>query len=252
MSIPIRLRPIPLWKEKWNSEALKKKAEEPISFARGFRMIAVTDEEKTFPSFVKCRKSGVDLEDIRRRPWPAYTGVDLSSSKRPGNAIFTLRVDPATQRRYPIDIRHGRWRSDETAAQIAEVYRMYRPLVIKVENNAYQEAILDWIKRETGGHDFWTVLEATTTTGGTKAHAEYGLPGLQVEFKNEAWVIPHDHYAQHPVSCPCSWCLWDREMQNHPMAASDDIAMSAWFSRQGAVDYEGYTGSTNVGNLKAR
>lgn len=253
MSIPIRLKSIPVWEPRWGVEALKKKcAEQRQTFERGFRLVALSEDERTFPSFERCYSYGVSLGEIQRSNWVKVTGVDLAGKKRPGNAIFTLAIDPSTSRRYPIDIRHGAWRSHETAAQIAEVNLLYRPNVIMVESNAYQQAIIDWCQANKGSNDFWMKLEPTTT-GEEKMDPELGLPGIQVELDNGGWVIARDKYETHEVSCPCSWCLWDREMRNHPVAAQMDTVMACWFARQGAERYgRVIDSSAPVGDLRTR
>lgn len=252
MSEPVRLRPVPLWDPPWGKEALEKKEEEePSAYARGFKMQAVTEGEKTFPSFKSCRKHGVFLEDLLAHPWPAFTGVDLSGKKRKGNAIFTARIDPKTRRRYPVDIRYGKWRADELAEQLANVNNLLRPIVIMVETNGYQETLIDWCERYASDNDYWMKLEATVTNA-NKQDPEVGLPGLQVEYKREGWVVPYDYYASHKIGCVCAWCEWDRQVDNHPNAAATDLVMAQWFCRQGIELFAGSTIVQEIPNLKAR
>lgn len=245
MTVPVKLRPIPLWSEGgWDQPFLEKKQQTTPrpSFNRGWRLIAATDEDISFPDFENCFVRGLSLGPIQRRQdWPAVTGVDLSGKKRPGNAIVTVRIDPTTRRRYPVDLRAGAWRSHETANQLADVYSTYRPTVIMVEDNGYQEALVDWIM--TSKMDFWPLVEPTTTTGHTKYNEEVGLPGLQVEFQNRAWCIPEDEFATHPpghMTRGCMWCRWVYEFANHPIAATSDFVMATWFARQG-IEQHGYT-----------
>jgi len=233
---------------------MEKRAEEPRAFERGFRLLALSDDERTFPSFEQCYEHGVSLGELQRGSWPKFTGVDLAGAARRGNAIFTIAVDPSTKRRVPVDLRHGAWRSNETAAQIAEVNQLYSPVVIMVENNGYQQAIIDWCqanKGVAGISDFWMKLEATTT-GRNKMDPRLGLPGLQVEFANKAWIVPRNAYETHPVTCPCSWCVWDREVRNHPLAPSSDLVMAMWFARQGVENYGYAAHGVSIGDLTAR
>jgi hypothetical protein len=48
---------------------------------------------------------------------PVFAGVDLSSKKRPGNAIVVVRVEPMTQRRFVVDVRYGRWSAPRLAGR---------------------------------------------------------------------------------------------------------------------------------------
>ncbi len=236
----------------WPSHLLQKKeAEEPRTFQRGFRLIALSDSERTFPSFEDSRSHGVSLGEVRRSGWMKFSGVDLSSQTRPGNAIVTIAIEPSTHRRYPVDIRFGAWRSNETASEIAAVNEAYRPNVIMVENNAYQDSLLDWCTANKGQNDFWMKLEPYTT-GKQKADPLLGLPGLQVEFKHKSWVIPYDEYETHNPACPCGWCRWDREFRTHPIGATSDLVMATWFARAAAEMFGYPLNTSNLGSLNTR
>lgn len=254
MAVPVRLRAIPLWAEKWDEGALRKRYEqEERSFERGFRLRAYSDAEVTFPGFADCRVHGVGIGEIQRSSWPKFTGVDLSSKKRPGNAIVTVAVDPSTRRRFPIDVRYGAWKSNETCEQIADVNRTYHPTVIMVEDNAYQASLIEWAQATKGANDFWMKLEPTTTTDGNKMNSEMGLPVLQVEFKNKAWTIPFSEYERaspDDKGRAGQWARWDYEFRNHPIATTSDGVMATWFARQGIeIYYGGGVPTLNVGSL---
>jgi len=253
VSIPDRLKSIPLWKEMWPREALlKKEREEPRTFQRGWRLIALSDEERTFPGWEGCRCHGVSLGEVQRSGWMKFTGVDLASKGRPGTSIVTIAVEPISGRRYPVDLRYGAWRSNETAAEIAAVNRAYRPNVIVIENNAYQDSLIDWCtSNKSEQNDFWMKLEPFTT-GKNKVDPLIGLPGLQVEFHHKAWVVPFDEYETHEPSCPCAWCLWDREFRNHPLGATSDMVMATWFARWGAETFGTPIVTGDLGRLNAR
>jgi hypothetical protein len=265
MSIPIKLAPLPLWTDRWDEAALRERhRRNPRQFARGFFMQAMVDGENTFPSFEKCRQPGLVLGDLIRNSWPCFTGVDLSSTKRPGNAIVTVKLDPIQKRRFPVDIRFGRWRSNELCEAIQQVNNQFHPAVIMVENNGYQESLIDWVGDQKNRFDFWMKVEPTTTTSGTKAHADIGLPGLEVEFAHGAWSIPYSEYEHltggegigatnededeedgapgtlHSDWRARQWARWDYEFRHHPMAATNDGVMATWFARQGIELYSGY------------
>jgi hypothetical protein len=239
----VRLRPIPLWGEKWNKERLQRSKENnERAYLRGFELKAFSDEERTFKSWEQCRVPGLVVGDIIRRDWPGFVGVDLSSKKRPGNAISGVKVDPHTHRRYLVDIRFGNWSSVETCEQISIVNALLNPIVIMVEDNAYQEAILDWIAADKSKFSWWMKVEPTTTTGGKKSDAEKGLPGLEVEFRREGWVIPYSEFEGATPEDPAprgDWARLDQEFRFYPLAPSTDGVMSVWFARQGIEIYGG-------------
>lgn len=257
MALPVPLRPIPLWKEKWDKDALIARHDlNPRSFERGFRMRAYSDEDATFPSFEHCRQPVV-LGEIARNDWPCVFGVDLSSKKRPGNCIFAGKVDPYSRRRYPLEVRFGAWKGSELLENIRDMDMTYHPTIIMVEDNGYQESLIDWCSDRKTDFPFWMKIEPTTTTGGRKNDPEKGLPALEVEFKHQAWVIPHLEYegATREEKGPRgAWARWDYEFAFHPVASTSDGVMATYFFRQGIethLNLDWVTGGS-LGDINAR
>jgi hypothetical protein len=215
-------------------------------------MQVYSDDERMFRSFATCFTHGVVVGEIARRGMPVFVGVDLSSASRPGNVIFVAALDPITQRRYPLEILMGNWTSPETAQRIADVNARHAVRYIIVENNAYQQSLVDWIRHAIVDHSFWYKVE-TFTTGRNKANPQYGLPSLEVEFKNKAWVVPVDEFAGHDPSCRCGWCVWSREVVDYPVGATADTVMAMWFCREAMARWGGAgTGSLNIGDINTR
>lgn len=261
MAVPVKLRPAPLWKPRFSSEFFEEmerspRAEVQISYNRGYRLNAVSDSDKVFPSFESCRQRGIVLGDIIRNDWPKFVGVDLSGSKRKGNAIVSGALDPVSKRRYVIDVRTGLWRSSETAEQIGIVFNLVRPSVIMVEDNGYQDSLIDWIK--AAGMSFGHLVEPTTTTGYSKSSTTYGLPALEIEFKNQMWVVPYSEYEGALPEDPGArgwWAMFDQQFRNYPFAPATDFVMSTWFMRQGMerfLHFYAESGGGSVGNLNVR
>lgn len=244
MNVSQKLPSLPVWEAKWDAKHLQDEAEvNPRSFERGFRQMAFTDSERKFPSFETCFTPGIVLGDISRRGWPTYAGVDLAGEKRPGNVIFVAAVDPTTLRRYPLEVLRGNWKSPEVCAQLAGVNARHPGLrVIMVENNGYQQSLIDWIRQSPGDNSFWFKVESYTTGFQTKVNPIYGLPGMEVEFKNKLWVIPSGEFEGHPAHCQCGWCVWKLEVHDYPMAASTDCVMAMAFCREAISLWE--TGKT--------
>ena len=258
MAVATRLKDIPLWSEKWGTEALRtRKAAHERSYRRGFELVALSDDEITFPSFRTCYTPGLSLGEIQRGPWPKVAGVDLSGPKRPGNAIVVVAVEPVTRRRFPCDVRFGAWKSNETCEQISDLDRAYNLRVVMVEDNGYQGALIDWAQAEKGRHPWWMKVEPTTT-GRNKKDLELGLPGLQVEFHNQAWSVPSSEFegaTPEDEGVRGQWARWDYEFRNHPLASTTDGVMATWFARQGIdmiVSYLEQAGDSQVGDLNAR
>lgn len=247
-----RLPSLSPW-SKWTPEVMRQEKERnPRMFARGFHMRAFSDDEKLFPHFESCFEHGVSLGDVQRRGLPVFIGVDLAGKTRPGNAIAVVGLDPILRRRYMLEIHYGNWRSPETAGRISEAASRYNTRFVMVENNAYQQSLVDWIRHEAPMSSLWSKIEPFTT-GKNKSSPEYGLPSLEIEFKNKTWVIPASEFEGHPATCLCSWCHWVREFKDYPMAATSDGVMATWFARE-AIDRWGGTGaySSGVGDLNSR
>jgi hypothetical protein len=245
-----RLAAVPPWSH-WPTERLRQEqSDNPRAFQRGFQMRAFSDEERMFPSFETCFTPGIVVGEIIRRGWPTFVGVDLAGDKRPGNVIFVVAIDPQNQRRYPVEILVGAWKSPEVAAQLAGVRARHANLrVIMVENNGYQQSLVDWIKQTPGAAGspaYWFMVESYTTGFASKVNPIYGLPGMEIEFKNKAWVIPSSEFEGHPPHCRCGWCVWRTEMHDYPMGASTDCCMAMHFCRE-AISKWGTGANLGVG-----
>jgi hypothetical protein len=235
-----RLPDLPRWEEKFPLSVLQAKAsgrEEGGSamWLQGFRMQVMKPGDRKFPSFESCWEHGLVLSELWRREMPVYVGVDLSSSKRPGNFIVATAVDQSSGRRIPIEARHGNWTSPETAEVLTDVCSHHPNLqFVVVENNAYQESLIDWVKQGKRDFPWWMKIEAHTT-GANKADPTYGLPGLEVEFANRAWAWPSGEWEGHGQGHDCSWCLLKREFTLFPKYSTFDGIMATWFTKA-AID----------------
>lgn len=201
-------------------------------------MKAFTDDERAFPSFPNCYAPGVTVADVQRRGYPTFVGVDLAGDKRPGNVIFVLAMDPSSMHRYPVEVLMGGWKSPETARHLHDVHmRWPNTRHILVENNGYQQALIDWI-RQSGGGTWWYKVESFTT-GANKMKADIGLPSLELEFHHKMWSVPVAEYKHHPVTCQCGWCTWDSQVRDYPLGANDDSVLGMWFAREALARWGG-------------
>ena len=216
---------IPLWTAKWSADKLKQQIRVigPKAFDRGYRQKALSDEDKTFPSAHKIFRSDVS-RDFIQPDWPRCIGVDPFGQQV---VIFTLALSP-TGMRFPLEIKRGKWSPTRTIDELIQAYHRHNPQIIVVENNASQEAILQWAS-ERGGIDMPIV---PFTTGKQKADPIFGLPSMDVEFFNGAWCCPmmgvdvNDHEN--------TFNIWRRELDEHPIGAAADTVMASWFAREGA------------------
>jgi hypothetical protein len=70
------------------------------------------------------------------------------------------------------------------------------------------------------------------TTGKQKADPIFGLPSMEVEFFNGAWVVPMR--GVDPQDAEHGFNIWRRELDEHPIGAAADTVMASWFAREGA------------------
>ncbi len=103
---------------------------------------------------------------------------------------------------------------------------------VVVENNAYQQALIDWMK--TIGSN---VNIIPFTTGKQKADEFLGLPGLAAEFANGLWEIPFsEEHGPVGLGCTCGKCMLIAELEEHPFGDCDTV-MAIWFARFAAQSF---------------
>ncbi len=220
-----------LWGEKWSKEALDARRREigDRAFTQQYLLEPLSDEDATFPERViqacldhRWAPGEVEVDES----WPRFIGVDLGSSlkaKSSYTVAFVITRGP-DGRRYPLEMVRKRLQFDETVELIADLWVRHRPVKILVENNAYQEAVVQHL-----GQRFPAMPIAGHTTGRQKADEKIGLPGLAATMANGGWVIPIAG-EPHAVYCDCPWCAWVSELRGHPLWRHDDTVMAMWFA----------------------
>ena len=171
-----------------------------------------------------------DLVSEYRGGNPTFTGVDLAVSPGEENddcAFFTFEVLPDRRRRI-LDIEIGQFDGPTIVRKLIQKSAAYNSIV-RVENNAAQDFI----------RQFALQLDASLpvkphTTGRTKAHPEYGVPGGFAEMSNGAWLIPNDKQGRcHPaVQKWIDGCLY-----YSPAKHTDDALMAWYFAREQAKEW---------------
>ena len=99
-----------------------------------------------------------------------------------------------------------------------------------IENNGYQDALLEWIDEKAGSKRLALPLRPYTT--GTKKMDEgVGLPSLAAEIDNGKWeILLGDR--EHEEDCPCNFCTWINEMMGYPIETYSDTVMACFFARE--------------------
>ena len=226
---------VPLWPGKWGIEELMRRYENSArEFDRGFNHWAYGAGESlvdwndvkacfdydTFIGDVPPRAGGCRLK---------LAGYDLAISKQDEAAYFAGFVwgQSGSGIKFPLDIVHGRYAFRQQVAIIVDLHQKWSLALSIIENNAYQDAMVQQLAHETK-----IPLEAFTT-GKQKMDPYIGLPSFAPAFQNRTIIIPvkgHDgrmHTGEDPT-CQCPQCKWLRELKSFP-GANTDLVMAAWF-----------------------
>jgi len=232
-----------LWPERWPWERLMQRREEigERAFARNFLLHALSSEEEVFPeSYVAAcldydREYGEDVDPA----WPRVAGVDLASRQH-AEADYTVIVTAAVApdgRRHLVEVVREKIDFAATLRLIIEQYRKHRHALILVENNAYQDAVLQALRdpgiRRAVGAEGLTLPLRPMTTGRQKADETLGLPGLAAKMEQGAWRFPAAGWP-HAPDCTCGFCALIRELRSYPVGEHDDTVMALWFADRAA------------------
>ena len=232
---------IPLW-SKWNAERLQLKEQEVGSreFARGWRQRALSDDETLFKEeFVRqCISEDhvlhfpgpYRLKDKYPRSYKVFMGVDLAiaASKSKGDyfTITTIITDKDYFNKQIVGFYRARGLTfNAQIHKIESLADFYQPTRILVENNAYQEAVVQELQRTTD-----LPVEPFTTHAVNKFDLEEGLPRLSVDFEKGKWTIPYgDDLTRESMN------ILVNELLAYPVGAHDDTIMSLWFAHKAAM-----------------
>lgn len=193
------------------------------AFDRGYRQLAISDQERYFPSLTACLVPGVPSQYVSEGAI-YFAGVDISTTRRAGNCIVVGALNP-NGTRVPVHVVYGAWRAPELAHKIIDAFKTWRLQVIMVENNAYQQSLIEWVQEISPD----PIPVEGFTTGANKLAIEMGLPSLELEFQQRLWVIADP---QHDIDCRCDWCRWLLELRQSPAVASMDGVMATWMLLQ--------------------
>jgi hypothetical protein len=242
-----------LWPSKWSIEALTKRMGEigEREFQRQFQNIALTSDETLFPLEMLEKSFDTSIELGKLYPWvyelPKFVGVDLAvgtSTESAYTVIFVIAWDSVRRKRIPLEIVRKRLTAPQTVRKLFEIQDKWHPGIVMVENNAYQQTLLQWVQ-EVDSERKMNVKPFTTLS---KADPISGLPGLSLEFEQGGWIIPRA--GNHSFACQCPICLWLEEMETYPIGRSKDILMASWFASEPIRRKQGIAGRMKiVGNL---
>lgn len=164
------------------------------------------------------------FDQERAVPIIVATGVDLAIGKKKASArtvLFTIACIPPNNRRLIIDVEGGRWTGKEIIRKVISKHQTYGS-VIRVENNAAQDFLLQWIREE----DVSVPIRAHTT-GKNKADPTNGVESMFIEIQQGAWLIPCDRRGKSPQPVQA----WLQDLRQYaPGEHTGDYLMAAWLA----------------------
>lgn len=232
----------PIWPEKWDRNALMKRKEEigDRAFARAFKMQALSDEEAIFNEVML---KNCETHDFAYGDKPLVgkatilMGVDLGSARSSKDANYTVIFTGAVigGKKIPLNITRGKFKSPEFAKIFYDLVKMFNPSYIIIENNASQEAVIQWV-REKYGDDISLPPIKGYFTGNQKMSEEVGLPAMAVEMEQRNWILPEFHRG---FDCKCGYCVWLQELKDFPLGKFSDTVMASWLFREAVREFIG-------------
>lgn len=224
----------PRWPEQWSLERIAAKVKElgPIEAARQL-MCEARDEltarfKREWIEIALRAGDGTSLASALQVVPPGYktyTGVDLAVQRKDANdetCLFSIAVSPYGERSV-LNCETGKWSGPEIVNRIRSAHQRYQSIMI-VENNAAQDYIVQFAQAGAA------IPIIPFTTGRNKAHPEFGVEAMAVEFSQGKWRIPNRGGAMHPEIA--KWV--DEMLFYNPAAHTGDRLMASWFAKEGA------------------
>ena len=232
----------PVWNERWPKAALIEefKFRGATYFNPAFRGLMMSDFDKVFDKDLikSCCFSREDMPYTGDKE--KFIGVDLAIGQTKSakyTVLFGLAFDEEKKIRYPIEIRRGKFSSPDTARELIDMNQEIQPVCSVVENNFYQQAIIDWIEDLQG---IELNIEPFTTGSQQKKSLDFGVPAMATDFQNGRWMIPleEDEYDwELEKGCGCNICHWITELIQYPYGTYSDIVMACYLAVQGSKKY---------------
>lgn len=221
---------VPLWPERFPKEVLdqiRRDLKSEAVWAQQFMIQPFALSETTFPhDLVDAIFDDYCLVPRWEPGWLIVGGVDLASSLSE-EASFTVCISAFVKpsgERILVDMWREHIQPVPTWERLKVDWQMLRHHNLLVENNAYQEAAVDYLNR--------TCPEASQaihgfTTGKQKADPELGIPGMRARLA--LWTVPMGGRS-HDLDCQCPRCQLKAELKAYPFGAHTDCVMALWFA----------------------
>lgn len=226
------------WPEVWPTEELiKKRNEDPRAFAHQYMLEPIADSDTIFNYDTILMGSGDDV--VPGPSFEYYFGVDLAPAL--GNAsnaysvIFVIGVDSNDPRgvRHVVDIIRARAKAPDFMEMIIDAYNQYKPKCIMVENNGYQQSMIDFLEARN--------VELPIVgyrTGSQKLDLQTGVPSIAPLLARGLLRYPIDS-AHLSAGCGCNFCVWIEELKMYPSGQHSDTVMAMWLAERAYMHTRG-------------
>lgn len=181
-----------LHEERYDTTALKriKRTIGPRDWAALYQQNPVADEGAYF------KKDNVHYYDSRPNRLNYYTAADLAISKKESadySVVATVGVDEH-ERYWLVDLRRGRWDSEEIIDNLIQTYHQWKPKTIGIEAGQIEKAIGPFLDKRIREERLYSMYVEPLPPGRRdkemRARPLQGLMGQKKFFipRNEAWT----------------------------------------------------------------
>jgi len=219
-----------LWPGKWDMAALNEShRNNEREFERGFNNRPFGDKESlvNWDDVTACMDYNLAMGQEPFRTPIRVASYDLAISKADTACYFfgTVCGRGGSGKIVVLDMVRDRVPFRQQVGTVVNFHKRWRPDWHMVENNVYQEALVEQIE-----HEFPEIPVEAHTTGKSKMDPYVGLPGLAPLFRKRLIVLPvkggHDGS---DLTCECPMCVFLRELRWFPSGTTDGV-MSFWFN----------------------
>jgi hypothetical protein len=220
-----------LWPNRWPYERLMQEKLEhgSISYERRFQNVTYPD------GTLKFREADVEACKDRSRTtghveqtWNVIISIDPAIGKTTGAKYFVatvLGIDPELPgKRYLIDGVRDKVESQRQVPLIKALATKYKPGLIVVEKNAYQEYFTTHLTEQLQKEGLYARIQPHETTR-EKWDFVYGVDMLIPIVEARGYSIPWKTEKDRKL-----WSPWTIELVEYPISKTTDCLMSLWFA----------------------
>jgi hypothetical protein len=220
-----------LWPRRWPYERLMQEKREhgSISYERRFQNVTYPDGTLKFKEAdVEACKDRTRTTGHCESKWNIIISIDPAIGKTTGAKYFVatvLGIDPEMPgKRYMIDGVRDKVESQRQVPLIKALAEKYKPGLIVVEKNAYQEYFTTHLTEQLQKEGLYARIQPHETTR-EKWDFVYGVDMLIPIVEARGYSIPWQTEKDRRL-----WSPWIIELIEYPISKTTDCLMSLWFA----------------------